>query len=60
MDNTIHFFWTLCPDGIKDGDTFSMDIEHVNCSHCLIQVIPFTDFSPVTPAEEADRAQNER
>ena len=22
--------------------------------------LPFTDFSPVTPAEEADRAQNER
>ena len=57
MGNTIHYFWCLCPNDIKDGDTFTVNIEAVTCAECLDQIIPFTDTSPVTPAEEADRRE---
>ena len=50
----VHYFWTLCPNDIKDGDTFTVNIEQVTCTECLAQVDPFTDTSAIDP--EADSA----
>ena len=48
----IHYFWTLCPSDIKDGDTFTVNIEQVTCADCLAQVVPFTDQTSATSEDD--------